>query len=333
MSSTTHKVLVLNVARYADLLAAAARPLPVEIVHHPFALPWSEIADRRAGRLATATTAPDDLRPLLAEARVVLAFGLPLDTAALAPHLRWVETPATGVDQLNGSGVLESPDIAVTSIGGLFAPWVAEHVFALLFALRRKLALFHDAQRRAAWEPRTIDELHGHTMAIVGLGNIGKAVAAAARAFGMRVLATRRSDTPSPEVDRLYRPSELRAMLAAADVVVLAVAGNAETRHLIGAAELAAMPAHAQLINVARGIVVDEAALAAALRDGSIGGAGLDAFVTEPLPADSPLWTAPNTVLTPHIAPNLENKLEHCLRHFAVNLARYCNGEPLLDRV
>jgi phosphoglycerate dehydrogenase-like enzyme len=122
-------------------------------------------------------------------------------------------------------------------------------------------------------------------------------------------------------------------MLAEADVVVLAVAGAPDTERLIGAAELAAMRRTATLINVSRGIVVDETALAAALRDGTIAAAGLDVFVEEPPPADNPLWQAPHLLLTPHIAVNVGAKMAGCVAHFAENLARFRRGEPLADRI
>ena len=333
---TQRRVVAFDVGAHAARLAELTRDLPVEIRHVAFALPWEEIAARRAGRFATGTEATPEAAAALRDADAVLGFGLPLRTAALAPALRWVETPATGFDQLNGTGVLERRDIAVTTIGGLFAPWVAEHVFALLLGLWRQIDRFAAAQARREWTGRGVEvrELRGATMAIVGLGNIGQAVARAASAFGMRVIGTRQrvGDVP-PGVERVYPRAELHAMLGEADVVVLAVAGTPETVRMIGAAELAAMRRDAVLINVARGIVVDEAALAEALAAGHIGGAGLDVFVQEPLPADSPLWTLPNVLITPHIAVNVPSKLRRCVEHFAENLRRFCAGEPLRDRV
>ena len=333
---TQRRVVAFDVGAHAARLAELTRDLPVEIRHVAFALPWEEIAARRAGRFATGTEATPEAAAALRDADAVLGFGLPLRTAALAPALRWVETPATGFDQLNGTGVLERRDIAVTTIGGLFAPWVAEHVFALLLGLWRQIDRFAAAQARREWTGRGVEvrELRGATMAIVGLGNIGQAVARAASAFGMRVIGARQrvGDVP-PGVERVYPRAELHAMLGEADVVVLAVAGTPETVRMIGAAELAAMRRDAVLINVARGIVVDEAALAEALAAGHIGGAGLDVFVQEPLPADSPLWTLPNVLITPHIAVNVPSKLRRCVEHFAENLRRFCAGEPLRDPI
>ncbi len=325
-------VLVLNAAAHSERLAELTADLPVQIEHDPFSITWDEIAGRRAGAIEELTAPTDSVRGRLRTAEVVFGFGLPLRTDELAPELRWVETPATGFDQLNGTGVIES-GARLTTIGGLFAPWVSEHVFALLFALYRRLGEFDESQSRAAWEVLPVTGLVGKTIAVIGLGNIGCAVARSAKSFGMRVLGMRRSTICPADVDELFDRDDLLAMLRQSDAVVLAVTGNHQTRDLIGAAELDAMPNHAVLINVARGIVVDEAALADALADGTIGGAGLDTFVEEPLPTASPLWTAPNAIITPHIAPNVPEKLRHCIEHFADNLQRYCSGEELKDLV
>lgn len=330
------KVVALNVAAHAASLAALTRQLDVTLVHHALPVPWEEIAARRAGRVAGGTHAPPELAAALAEAEALFAFAPPRDTAALAPRLRWVETPATGYDQLNGTGLLERPTTMVTTVGGLFAPWVAEHVFTLLLALWRQLAVFQEAQQRAAWAGRGVElrALQGATMAIVGLGNIGRATARAAHAFGMRVIGTRRNHAEAvPHVERVYPRRALPEMLGEADVVVLAVSGGPDTERLIGAAELAAMRRDATLINVARGLVVDEHALAAALRDGTIAAAGLDVFVEEPPPPDHPLWSAPNALITPHIAVNVGDKMARCVEHFAANLRRFVRGEALADRV
>jgi phosphoglycerate dehydrogenase-like enzyme len=333
---TKRNVTVLNAGDCAGHLAALTGALPVALRLADFAVPWEEIAARRARRLGALSKATPEVRRALDGAEALFAFAPPSDVLDAAANLQWVETPATGFDQLNGTGLLERRDLLVTTVGGLFAPWVAEHAFALLLGLWRKLDLYSAAQRRGEWIGRgtEVRELRDATMAIVGLGNIGQAVARVAKAFGMRVIGSRRQVAEVPDgVDRVYGPADLHAMLGQADVVVLAVAGTAETVHLIGAAELAAMRPQSYLINVARGIVVDEMALADALRNGTIAGAGLDTFSTEPLPADSPLWRLPTALITPHIAVNVPSKMRRCVEHFADNLGRWCRGEPLRDLV
>jgi phosphoglycerate dehydrogenase-like enzyme len=327
------RVLVFNVAAHAARLAERTRDLAATIEHVDFALPWQVIADRRAGRTGDAYEAPPAVQAQLADAEVLFGFGLPSRLVDHAPRLRWVETPATGFDQLNGTGVLES-GIAVTTVGGLYASMVAEHAFALIFGIYRRLDEFRADQRRRHWEQREVRELRDATMGIVGLGNIGRAVARAAKAFGMRVVGTRRRADEVPEcVDRVFPPSDVKAMLGEADVVVVAVAGTEETKKLIGASELAAMKASACLINVARGIVVDEAALAEALRGNRLAAAGLDVFVAEPPAPDSPLWDMPNVLITPHVATTTPTKMRRALDHFADNLRRFCAGEPLEDEI
>jgi len=326
-------VLALNCAEHARHFEACEK-LPVEIRHARFDVPWQEVAARRGGGgPAVPQVVSNELIAALREAEVLFAFAPPRGLTVLAPSLEWVETPATGFDQLNGTGVLEN-DVIVTTVGDLFAGVVAEHAFALLFALTRRLAELGAAQREAAWRPLPVRELEGATIAIVGLGNIGRAVARAAKAFGMRVLGSRRKPGRAVAgVDRLYPARKLKDMLAQADVVVVSVAGTPETAGMIGAAELAAMKRGALLVNVARGSVVDEPALVVALREGHLGGAGLDVFADEPLPATSPLWKLPNTVITPHVAITIPSRMPRAIAHFAANLTRYCKGEPLKDVV
>jgi phosphoglycerate dehydrogenase-like enzyme len=333
---SARRVLVFNAAAHAARLQELTADLTVDVRHVAFDVPWEEIAARRAGRVDAGSEATPEVSAALRDAEVIFGFGLPLRSAALAPSVRWVETPAAGFDQLNGTGLLERREVALTTVGSLFAPWVAEHVFALLLGLWRQIDRFAAAQPRAEWIGRGVEvrELRDATMAIVGLGRIGQAVARAAAAFGMHVIGTRRrTDETPPSVERVYPRADLHAMLAAADVVVLSVAGTPDTVGMIGAAELATMQPDAVLINVARGIVVDETALAAALAERRIAGAGLDVFVREPLPRDSPLWTLPNVLITPHIAVNVPSKLRRSVEHFADNLRRYCAGGALVDQV
>jgi phosphoglycerate dehydrogenase-like enzyme len=190
-------------------------------------------------------------------------------------------------------------------------------------------------------------ELRGAAVGIIGYGSIGREVGRLSSAYGMRVLALKRTadrvdrgytlpgvgDPQAAIPERLYRPDELKLMLAECDFVVLAVPLTAVTRNLIGRYELRSMKASAFLINIARGGVVDEPILIQALQEGWIAGAGLDVFAQEPLPADSPLWRIENAILTPHIAgltPHYNNRAEDL---FAQNLRRYLSGEPLLNQV
>ncbi|HVO27950.1 MAG TPA: D-2-hydroxyacid dehydrogenase [Candidatus Margulisiibacteriota bacterium] len=306
-------------------------PGNIDVVHAPFRTDWANVSARRRSGAVIEQDLPDDLRAALARADVVFSFLVPSHLPQLAPRLRWLHTPATGIDHLRGTGVFES-DIMVTTVGGLFAPVIAEHVLALMLHFAKRLHIFEPQQRERVWQMSRVQSLANRTVGLVGVGNIGAQVARLAQAFGMRVVGIGRS---APQgrviagVDQLLARTELPALLTQSDYVVVAVADTPETRHLIGAPELAALQPQAVLINVARGTVIDEAALIAALQAKRIAGAGLDVFAREPLPADSPLWLLPQVVLTPHVAANVEGYLAKAIAQFAENVRRFARGMPL----
>lgn len=271
--------------------------------------------------LAAATEA---IRPLLAEADVI--WGLVFDTSilALAPRLKWLQVISAGVDHLPGAD-LDARGVLV-SCSRIHAIQIGEYVTAMLFALTKNLpGLIRAQDKRTRWRPE-LAELYGQTLGIVGVGVIGGRVAEIARVLGLRVIGCRRTPPPAGgdgQVDEWYPLDRLHDLLAASDHVLLAVPGTAATRNLIGAAELAAMKRSAYLINIARGSVVDEPALIAALRDGTIAGAALDVFVREPLPDDSPLWDLPNVILTPHLAGRTAHYNARALDLFVDNLTHF----------
>lgn len=271
---------------------------------------------------------------------------LPDGTFAAAERLRWVQVLTVGVNALLTPEGLAHPCVVTNARGAHTVP-VAEHALALMLALARKLPAYFSQQRDRRWEWIDNDELEGATLGLVGYGSIGAAIAARAAGFGMRVLAMARrprTDTaagvaaaggPAPArggpAVEWYPRERLREMLAACDYVVVAVPLTPETRGMLGRPELAAMKSGAAIVNIARGAVIDEAALIEALRSGHVGGAGLDVFETEPLPSDSPLWTMPNVIVTPHIAshsasPPLRRRL---LRLAMDNLRRFLGDRPL----
>jgi phosphoglycerate dehydrogenase-like enzyme len=268
-----------------------------------------------------------------------------------APRLRWVQGHSAGVDQLLGHPLLRS--VILTTSSGIHAPAMAEYILMMILAFAHRLPRMIEHQRRAEWPQQRWAlfvplELRDATVGIVGYGSIGRETARLAHAFGMRVLALKRHvDQPAddgwrlPDVGdaagkyaaRLFAPDQLHAMLAECDYVVIAAPLTPETRGLLGAAEFQAMKREAVIINVARGGVIDEAALIDALRTRVIGGAALDVFEQEPLPADSPLWQLPNVILSPHVSGFTPHYDERALALFAENLRRYVAGEPLLNVV
>jgi phosphoglycerate dehydrogenase-like enzyme len=275
---------------------------------------------------------------LLAEAEVLLDVDGPsvANFPARVPKLHWIQASSSGIGEwVSRLGIVDSP-IVVTNAAGLHSVALAEYVlFAMLYFARRWPDMLAD-QRAHRFERCAIETLEGKTLGIVGLGNVGRMVARMAQPFGVRVIGSRRGPTKPDGVDAVYGVDGLRAVLRASDYVVLIVPHTAETIGLLGAAELASMRPGAVLINIARGSVVDEPAMIEALRTGHLGGAALDVFATEPLPADSPLWDMHNVLITPHSMSTAITENEGLTDLFADNLRRYVNGEPLrnvIDKV
>ena len=222
--------------------------------------------------------------------------------------------------------------LTITDSGPAFEIAIAEFVLAWMLMVTRGLPELLTNQRERLWRPVAQDELWGKTVGIVGLGPIGRGVAARAKAFGMTTLGLRR--TPGTTVenvdDVLTGRDGLPRLLTESDFVVLAAALTGETRQLLGAAELARLKPSAWLINIARGGLVDETALIDALRRRAFAGACLDVFAHEPLPAESPLWNLPNVYVAPHNSPGWTRGLrERQKRLFLDNLARFAQGQPL----
>jgi len=254
---------------------------------------------------------------------------------ALAPGTRWIHSRAAGLDSLLFPA-LEDSDVVLTNGRGVFSLSLAEFVIGALFYFARDFPRLVRNQRRGAWEVFEPLDLAGRMLGIVGYGDIGRAVAERAHRLGMKVLALRRRPALSgadPWVDETLPAGELVALMRRADDVVVATPLTADTRGLVGEAAIGAMKPGAVLVNVGRGPVVDEAALARALTERKIRGAALDVFETEPLPAGSPLWGLDNLLLSPHCADNTPGWLEAAMRAFLGNLERFRRGERLLNVV
>jgi phosphoglycerate dehydrogenase-like enzyme len=257
-----------------------------------------------------------------------------------APQLRWVHSPAVAAGTLC-LDALAARGIAVSNSRGVQATPIAEHVFSLLLALTRRLPLAFERQREARWSqpeftgPAQPLTLRGQCLGVIGLGSIGSEVARLGAAFGMRVVAVRRdpSREAPPGVAAVWGADELDRLLAAADAVVIAAPLTAETDALFDRERIARMRPGARLVNVARGQLVDGAALAEALQSGHLAGAALDVVAREPLPAADPLWRAPNLVITPHTSGYRPTHWDDVADLFVENVRRWDAGEPLLWRV
>jgi glyoxylate reductase len=262
---------------------------------------------------------------------VTLVDRVDAELLEMAPGLRVVSTCSVGVDHIDVAAA-SARGIRVGYTPGVLTDATADLTFALLLAAARRIAEADRFVRAGAWtkawEPALLlgRELAGATLGIVGLGAIGQAVARRARGFGMRVVGWTRSGRGAPGVESV---ASLGALLARSDFVSVHVARAPETLGLIGAAEIARMKRGALLVNTARGGIVDEAAVCAALASGQLGGAGLDVFAREPLPPDSPLLAAPNLVLAPHIGSATRETRARMAELCVRNLVAGLRGEPL----
>ena len=276
----------------------------------------------------------------IADAEIFFGWSLRAEQLAQAKKLRWIHSTAAAVHQLM-IPELRDTSIVVTNARDTHGPVVAEHAMALIFALAKRLPSAMRFQWQHVWGQSQLwhqtpppRELAGATLLVLGLGSIGQGIARSARALGMHVIAVREHPQKgSGDAHEVHPITQIDELLPRADYVVIAAPLTDVTRNLFDAARLARMRPDAYLINVARGPIVDEAALAQALKNKQIAGAALDVFAAEPLAADSPLWDLENLLITPHSAALSERMWQ---RHYALmseNLRRYLSGKPLLNVV
>ena len=317
------------VATYGQLLEDSARRagLAVEPIHLP---------DDPQARLGAAELERIEIANSSRDVRFGPLYQSYSDALIGAKNLKWAQFHSTAIEQHPFVAPLLARGVKLTTSAGTNGEPVAQTTIATLLMLARGFPHWLDAQRRHAWEPVRGDaaprDLRGQTILVVGMGNIGTAVARIAQALGMHVIGIRRRPrAPEDPVDELHPLSALRELLPRCDWVVLACPLNAETHHLMNAETFALMKRSAALINVARGRVCDEQAVAAALRSGQIRCAHLDVFEKEPLPADSPLWELPNLILTPHNASASSGNDRRSAEMFFTNLEKWARGEPLLN--
>jgi D-2-hydroxyacid dehydrogenase (NADP+) len=260
--------------------------------------------------------------PLAREAEIIvgLAHAIPGAVLAAAPKLRWVQALTTGTDPLDRLPELR-PEVVVTAMRGIQGPQMSELCFLMMLALLRDIRGILARQEARIWDRRPQPLLSGRTAVILGVGAIAEYLAARCKAFGMRVIGISNARMPKA----LHRAA-LTEAAAKADFLIVLVPASDATRHIVDARVLGAMRRDAFLINIARGAVVDEAALAACLAAGGIAGAGLDVFGTEPLPPESPLWGLPNAIITPHVGGVSDIYMEQALPAVAENLRAFREG-------
>jgi len=277
---------------------------------------------------------------LVADADVAFALALSRGAVARAPRLRWLHCSGHAVGHFPLVD-LAARRITVTNSRGVQSVPIAEHVMACLLALARKLPETLRDQQERAWRPNALTGeaspwlLGGRTIGIIGTGTIGEAIATRAKAFRMRVIGVRRNPSHAlpPGFDEVVGPADRNRMLAAVDIVVIAAPFTTETQRLMDAGAIEMMKPGAIVINVARGQLIDEVALAAALESGRLGGAALDVFANEPLAPDSPFWSLPNVIVTPHNSGFRTGHFDAVVDLFSENLTRYERGVDLLNVV
>jgi D-2-hydroxyacid dehydrogenase (NADP+) len=304
---------------------------------HPAYQVAEEFRARRPNIRTLKATSTAELSAIAAEADVIVVSGLwKNELLAVAPKLRFVQSISAGTDQFD-KALFKARGIRLASAQGANERAVAEHALALILALKRHLHLGRDAQQRAYWRPMIADplareqEIGGLHVVVVGFGRIGQRVGRLLKAFDCRVTGLRRNaKAEAGAADEVLPVATLFSVLPQADIVVLTCPLTPETTGLINADALARMKPSALLINVARGKVVDEPALIAALQAGSIAAAGLDVTVDEPLPPSSPLWTLPNVLITPHSAGETGRYEANIIDLLEENLGRLWRGEAAL---
>jgi len=314
METTTIAVLTSG---WSAEPAAVERALPDDRV----------ITVERGGSLAAVAEAEIGIIPPDAErARALLAA---------APRLRWLHTISAGVERLLIPEIVDRPDLVLTNNTGAYDVPIAEHVVAMLFAASKRVREHLAAQGRHEWQ-RDLGhtELRDATLVILGLGSIGTELARLASGLGMRVLGVRRDTSrPVPGVERIAAPGQLADLVAEADYLAVTAALTPATRGLVSADVIARLRPQAWIVNIARGAIIDEPALIAALQERRIGGAALDVFAVEPLPAESPLWGLENVIVTPHVSNSSPRVRERSLALVVENVRRFKAGEPLLNVV
>lgn len=246
-----------------------------------------------------------------------------------APHLAWLQSFSAGVDHPVYERLARA-GVQVTTGRGAAAPSIAQSVIGSLLALSRDLAGAVHAQRGRRWAPRMSVDIDGRRLGVIGMGAIGSEVARLAAAIGFEVTGLRRRVVGNEPVTT-WGADRLDELLGWADAIVLATPLTESTRRLFDAAAFGAMRRGAWFVNVGRGEAVDEPSLIDALRSGHLGGAALDVFATEPLPADDPLWDAPNLIITAHCSGATERSLRRADDIFLDNLGRWRDGRPLVN--
>ncbi len=326
--------VLIGTALEAEQVARIAAVDPaVEVLYAPELLPPAQFAgDHEGPPRDLSDTDLDRWRSLRARAEVSFDFDWldPADMAANCPRLRWVQASSSGIGQFIGQSGLGSTDITFTTAAGVHAVPLAEFALAGVLYFIKELPELARRQAARSWERYTARQLAGKRVTVVGLGQIGRKTCEVFTALGAQVTGVARAaDATGVAAAQVIAVDELDAVLPGSDVIVLCTPLTPQTRGLLSGRRLRLLPPGAIVVNVARGPVIDEPAMIAALADGHLGGAFLDVTAVEPLPASSPLWDMPNVVISPHSASTVDAENALITDVFCDNLRRWLDGAPL----
>lgn len=307
----------------------------IKVAYAPELLPVPRYAaDHNGTRRDLGRSDMRQWQTLLTQADVSFDFDWyqPASLATSAPKLRWVQATSSGIGEfLTDTGLIDS-DITFTTAAGVHASPLAEFVTLSMLYLVKEVPMLREQMRKREWQRYTTHTLAGRHAVVVGMGNVGRQVSQQLASLGMTVTgASRAPGTPPVGVREVINVADLSKVLPNVDALVLCSPLSETTYHLIGATELAALPQGSFVVNVARGQIIDEPALVDALESGHLGGAGLDVFEVEPLPAESPLWQLENVLISPHSASTLLDENARIVDIFVANLTRWLRGETLLN--
>jgi phosphoglycerate dehydrogenase-like enzyme len=324
------------IASYLEpgLVDQIRREVPaVEVIYRPDLLGTPRYIADHNGLLDRSEAQEAEWQRLLAQADILFDFDHShiQDLPRLAPKLKWIQATSAGIGQFVKKNGYDQTGWIFTTASGVHARPLAEFVIQSMLFFARDFEYLQREKAARHWARNCTTELADKTLAIIGLGKIGREAARLAKAFDMRVIGNRRNDTDTavPNVDVLYPPNELTPLLTQADYLLLCCPHTPETEGLIGAGEIAQLPKSAVIINIARGAVMDQAALTEALNSGYLRGAALDVFAVEPLPSDDALWDMPNVIISPHSASTADTENAKITRLFCDNLKHYLAGEPM----
>jgi len=284
------------------------------------------------GRKIHALNDKAELEASIADIEVIFVFRPPRGVWSGAGRLQLIQTIGAGVDTVLPSSDLPA-EVRITNARGIHGAQMSEHALAMMLAFAKQLPQALANQQTRNWQSYTPGSLDGKTCSILGMGTIGRAVAQRAKQFGMRVIGLQREPKAFEHADEVVPPEQLQQALQQADYLVVILPKTPQTLHLLDAKVLGNLRPDAVLINMARGGIVDENAVADMLREGRLRGAALDVFAEEPLPESSDLWMAPNLIITPHVAGLVPDYLDRILKIFSDNLKRLEDGQPLINEI